>query len=140
MPARKKQVPVAAPPDGVRQPYFLESDAPWGGFINIRLSDQQKEEFHAWQEDNHEFSARYFDEMLGSGIKASFSYDAHNECYVLAVTGALVLDIASSRFCSTSRAGSMAEVVDLTVWKHDVLARGNYGNYKPKTGAFLSWG
>lgn len=122
------------------QPYLLPSDAPWGGFINIRLSEEQHEEFFAWDEENADHVSGYFEEMLGAGIKASFSYDAHNQCFILAVTGALMGSTPLSRFCSSSRAGTLPQVISLTVWKHVVLAHGDYGNYRPKNGSFMSFG
>lgn len=140
MPPRKKSEPKQPEPENVRQPYLLDSDAPWGGFVNIRLTDDQHDEFFSWEEANREFVSGYFDEMLGAGIKASFSYDASNECYILAVTGALMGSTPGSRFCSTSRAATLVQVMALTVWKHVVLSRGDYGNYRPKGGGFMSFG
>jgi len=140
MPRKSKSASSAVEPESIRQPYLLDNDAPWGGFINIRLTEEQHEEFFSWEEENREHVAGYFDEMLGAGIKASFSYDATNECYILAVTGALMGSTPGSRFCSTSRAGNFAQVVALTVWKHVVLSHGDYGNYRPKGGGFMSFG
>lgn len=140
MPRKKSQLVLPVEIANARQPYLLENDAPWGGFINIRLDEAQKAEFFAWHEENKEHVSSYFEEMLGAGIKASFSYDASNECFILAVTGALMGEISHSRFCSTSRAGTMSQVIGLTVWKHVVLARGDYGNYRPSNGSFMSFG
>jgi hypothetical protein len=139
MPSRSKPKPAAIPDELILQPYLLPNESPWGGFINIRLDDAQKDEFFAWHEGNLQHVPAYFDEMLAAGIKASFSYDALNQCFVLAVTGALVNANPKARYCSTSRASSVFEVTSLTVWKHVVLARGDYGSYKPKGGGFLSF-
>lgn len=138
----RKASPKPAPevPLGQVQPYLLDNEAPWGGFINIRLDDAQREEFFAWEQENSVHVSAYFDEMLGAGIKASLSYDATNQCYIVAVTGALVGSSPLSRFCSTSRAATLPQVLALTVWKHVFLAKGDYGNYRPKGGSFLSFG
>lgn len=140
MPRKAKSPAPPKEPAIDRQPYLLDNDAPWGGFINIRLTDEQKDEFSSWYEENSEHVGSYFEEIIGAGIKASFSYDAEHECCVLAVTGALVSTTPGSRFCSTSRAATLADVTALTVWKHLVMARGDYGNYRPKDGSFMSWG
>jgi hypothetical protein len=140
MPPRKKPDLKPIEPENVRQPYLLDNEAPWGGFINIRLDDEQTEQFFAWYEENKPNVAPYFDEMLGAGIKASVSYDAAHQCYVMALTGALMGSTPKSRFCSTSRASTLPEVTALSVWKHVVLARGDYGNYRPKGGGFMSFG
>lgn len=140
MPRKSAPQPAPVPTPTERQPYLLPNDAPWGGFINIRLTEEQVNEFEVWEETNKAYVTSYFDEIIGSGVKASFSYDADHECYILALTGALMGTTPGSRFCSTSRAGSFAQVVALTVWKHVVLARGDYGNYAPKHGSFMSFG
>lgn len=140
MSRKPKSTPASVPVANVRQPYFLPPDAPWGGFINIRLDEAQTAEFLLWEETNREYVPGIFDEMLGAGLKTSFSYDASHECYVLALTGALMGSTPNSRFCSTSRGGTFLQVISLTVWKHVVLAHGDYGNYRPRDSSFLSFG
>lgn len=140
MPQRKRSRPIKTDDPDPRQPYLIPNDSPWGGFINIRLDDDQKEAFYAWEGDNGQFVPAYVDEMLGAGCKLSLSYDADHECYVVSVTGALVAASPKSRFCSNSRAGTLPQALALTVWKHLVLALGDYGNYKPRDGSFSSFG
>lgn len=140
MPAKKKTTVSVPPVRPSNQPYYLPSDAAWGGFINIRLDDNQKAEFLAWYEKNYEVVFPNLIDLLGSGIKATFSFDAEHDCFICAIQGALVGEAGNDRFVSTSRASSLVEVVALTVWKHTVLARGDYGNYRPKSGSFMSWG
>jgi len=140
MPPRKKTSDPVEEERKSRQPYLLPNEAPWGGFINIRLDEEQTAQFFSWEEENREHVSGYFDEILGAGVKASFSYDATHECFILAITGALMGSTPGSRFCSTSRAASFFLVMALTVWKHVVLARGDYGNYRPRGGGFMSFG
>lgn len=135
--APKTSKPVPSP---IEQPYYLPNEAPWGGFVNIRLSDEQREEFSSWYAANAAHFPSTFDDMLGSGLKATFSYDAEHECYILALQGALMGSSPGDRFVSTSRAGTLNEVIALSVWKHDVLCRGDYGNYRPKDSTFMKWG
>lgn len=140
MPAKKKITPSAVSTRPLNQPYYLPSDAAWGGFINIRLDDNQKAEFLSWHEKNYEVINALFIDMLGSGLKATLSFDAEHDCFICAIQGALVAEAGSDRFVSTSRASTLIEVISLTVWKHTVLARGNYGLYRPKSGSFMTWG
>lgn len=140
MARQKKKSSTPASPVSPEQQYHLENDAPWGGFINIRLDDDQKEEFHLWHQENAAHFPAAFEDMLGDGVKVSFSYDAPHQCYVCSVMGALVGSDAGSRYASTSRAGTMPEVIALSVWKHYVLCGGDYGNYRPKDSSFMSWG
>lgn len=47
--ARKRKSPVAPPEKHVPdQQYDIPGDAPWGGFINIRLDEEQRTEFYNW--------------------------------------------------------------------------------------------
>lgn len=139
--ARKaKKSPVQSQPVQREQQYHLENDAPWGGFINIRLEDEQKDEFYLWLEANATHYPAAFDDMLGDGVKVSFAYDAAHECYICTVMGALVGSASADRFASTSRAGTLNEVIALSVWKHYELCGGDYGNYRPKDSKFMSWG
>lgn len=140
MPTKKKSVspPPITPP--VNQPYYLPSDAEWGGFINIRLDDVQKAEFLSWYEKEYNsINAMYID-MLGQGIKSTMSFDAEHDCFICAVQGRLLSEAGNSRYVSTSRASTLIEVIGLTVWKHYFLARGDYGAYRPKSGQFMTWG
>lgn len=139
--ARKKaaaQAPKANP--AIEQPYYLPADAPWGGFINIKLDDDQRAEFFTWLEVNAAHYPSAFDDLLGAGMKATFSFDAEHECYILSLQGALTGASPEQRFVSTSRAGTLNEVIALTVWKHFELAKGDYGNYRPKDSSFMKWG
>lgn len=137
---RKSSSRLPTPAAAAPQPYFLPTEAPWGGFINIRLGEEQKAEFYLWLEANVAHYFALFTDMLGAGLKSTVSYDHAHGAFILALTGALMGSDPSSRFCSSSRAASLDEVIALTVWKHYELARGDYGNYRPKDGTFMHWG
>jgi len=119
--------------------YWLPSDATWGGFINIRLQDDAKLAFNAWWETHPNESATILDDLLGEGAKFGVSYDRQNECYVSTLMGALV-EGSNERYCVTTRAGSLSEVIALTVWKHAYYAKGDYGSFRPATSKLDSWG
>lgn len=141
MPRKKQTSPALDTPEkNVQQGRFwLPNEARWGGFINIRLSDEQKEEFHGWMEANKAHIAGYLDDHLADGVKFGASYDRENECTVVTYTGALVAN-SNERYCCTSRAGSLDVAIALAVWKHEVLAQGDYGGFSPRTGDFLKFG
>jgi hypothetical protein len=122
------------------QPYVLPNDAPWGGFINMRLDEEQKAEFYEWLPQAEPHVEGEVDDMLALGIKLSLSYDWQNQCFICSVTGALVGADRASRYTSTSRASTRHEVLALTVWKHHVLVEGDYGNFAPQSGAVMKWG
>lgn len=137
MPGKRK--PKSSPaPKVERGIYYLDGEAPWGGFINIRLDDEQKSEFLVWYEDNAKNVAQYWDDLLGEEPKTSMVYDREHSCYIVTVSGALVGG-STERYVSSSRAGTLLEAMALSVWKHFVLAEGDYGNYRTN-GTFMSWG
>lgn len=111
-----------------------------GGFINIRLDDEQKREFYSWLEANAAHYSAAIDDMLGAGVKLTLAYDAEHQAYIVTVTGALVGSAPNKRFASTSRAGTLPEALALTVWKHTALTEGDYGNYSPKDSTWMTWG
>jgi len=140
MPRKNNNKPDVPPVVPYVQPYALSEKAQWGGFINVRLSDEQRLEFKEWVVDNSKDVPALYIDMLGNGCKITHSFDHLHNCFILSVTGALVGADRSSRFVSTSRAGDLNEAIALTVWKHHVLTRGDYGNYRPHDSGFMSWG
>ncbi len=139
--ARKSKTtssPSNQPTDNI--PYACTDKSDWAGFINIRLSDQQKLEFSAWWEKNQEAVFGALEELLSEGMKVSSSFDFQHGCFIVSLTGNLLLENPPSRATATSRAPSHVEAQALAVYKHFVVARGNYGNFRPKDSSFLTWG
>jgi len=139
--ARKPKTPTvpAQTPQTIQGVFWLPPDAAWGGFINIRLPDDAKLTFDAWEEDNSGEGFQILDEVLGEGAKFGLSYDRENNCYVATLTGALV-DGSNERYCVTTRAGRLDEVINLMAWKHAYYAKGDYGSFRPKVSQLASWG
>jgi hypothetical protein len=138
--ARKKRNAVDEPKPEIQQGiYWTDNDAAWGGFINIRLDDEQKSSFHAWFGEYSSTVAGFIEDVLAEGMKVSMSYDRENQCHIATFTGALVRN-SNERYVTTSRAGTLNESLGLAVWKHFFLADGDYGNYKPRTSTLMSWG
>lgn len=119
--------------------YWLPNDATWGGFINIRLPEDAKIAFNAWWQDNPHQANEILDDVLGAGAKFGLSYDAENQCYIATLGGRLLLS-ANERYVVTTRAGTLAEVVALAMWKHAFYAKGDYDSYRPRSQTMLSWG
>lgn len=123
----------------LRGKYWLPNDAKWGGFLNLRLSDEQKAEFYARWEDDRSFWWPVIDDLCGFGAKVAVTYDGENQCYICTITGALVLG-SNERYCTTTRAGTLDEVFALAAWKHELAPNGDYADFKPKSGTFKQWG
>jgi len=119
------------------RPLYSDPDAEWGGFINIRLSDEEKQAYRAWRETSPEEVWIILESLLGAGAKIGLSYDMENETHICTLQGRL-MHVNESRFVVTTRAGTWGEAIALTCWKHAYLARGNYDDFKPRSGKFGS--
>jgi len=134
-----KRKPKAEPkPKVAHGIYYCDNEAVWGGFINIRLDDEQKAEFYAWLEGNSQHVSGYIEDLLAEEAKVSMVFDRENECFIVTVAGTLVGG-SSERYVTSSRAGTLPETLALTAWKHFVLADGDYGNYRTN-GTMMKWG
>lgn len=119
--------------------YWSPPEAGWGGFINVRLSDKQREDFHSWEASNSAHIGAYYEDHLCEGVKFSASYDRENECFIVSYTGRLVA-ISPDRFCVTSRAGTLPQALALAVYKHEVMAEGDYIRFGSGGREFLKFG
>lgn len=136
----KKSSPSIDTPDkNVEQgKYWLTNDAPWGGFINVSINDNEKAEFHAWADENAQHVVTMLEDLLNEGMKYGAAYDRENQCYIVTLTGGLVLG-SNLRCCVTTRAGTWSEANTLAVWKHYVFVQEDYGDLLT-TGRKRSWG
>lgn len=140
MPPRKKKDTEQAPKPHTQR-YWLETDAAWGGFINIRFDDERAELFRAWLRGDGKDYARLVDDLIGAGAKVTLAYDEENQCYIVSVAGALCTEQPKFRFSTSSRAGSMAEALAMAVYKHYFIAEGDYTPFRPtKIGNGMNWG
>jgi hypothetical protein len=105
----------------------------WGGFIDLRLNDADREAYNAWTSDNEIDLWALFDDCLGKGLKYSCSWDSENECYVSTFTATLELSI-KYRYVLTSRSSSWERSLFLLLFKHYVLLKENWATFKPSTG------
>lgn len=103
----------------------------WGGFIAVSLSDEDKAAFAVWAEAERDAIWTMFDDLLGSGFKWGVSFDAENDCYIASLTGCGVVG-TPLRWCLTARGGAWDAAVQLVLFKHYVLAQGDWGNYRPR--------
>lgn len=136
MARKKKSTPQVQVEQGE---FFCASDAAWGGFVNIRLSDDQKTKFKDWWEERANEVPDIIGEFLAEGGKVAYTFDRSNQCFIVTFTGALMGN-SQDRFAATSRAGTLDEACALMAWKHGYLAEGDYGNYRPLTGEMQAWG
>jgi hypothetical protein len=105
----------------------------WGGFVNVRLTDEEKDAFNLWLDGDGAKFWSYLVDTISNGFKFGVSWDTTNECFVATYTGqGLVSD--DRRYCLTARGGTMEKATALLVFKDLVLLRSDWGLYKPSTG------
>lgn len=109
-------------------PRSLPSDAPWGGFVNIRLSDEEKEVAQAWIRESEREAVQLLTDDLADGYKFSLSYDGDNQSFIATYTGA-GWDGCNVRCAMSARAGTWFEALALLVWKHHIHAGRDWGQY-----------
>lgn len=113
----------------------------WGGFINIRLSDADKDAFHQW------FSTLDDDPLTGifslvlEGYKFSLSYAADGEYWTTSLTGeGLGLTGIVERCCLTARAPQVDQAIALLLYKHVVIAKGSWASFSTSIGGGFNFG
>lgn len=139
MPRKSKIKTSAKAPAVARGMYYCESDAAWGGYINLKLDDEQKNSFFTWFEDAGKATQQLLEDLLAEDAKVTFSYDRENQCHIISITGALVGN-SNERYVVTSRAGTLDECLGLAVYKHFYLCDGDYADFRPSTGKMNNWG
>lgn len=119
-------------------------DAPkidWGGFVDIRLTDGEKETFHHWHTELGDGIWGELVEVVSSGFKLGLSYDPSGDFYLATLTASGVDVIGlQDRYCLTARAPEWAMAIALLLFKHIVIARRDWGAYKPRTGRMENFG
>lgn len=141
MPRKSKspEVQPAVTQDKPPRRYVCAPDALWGGFINIRLTENQRETFYEWEAANAVHIGGYHEDHLGAGIKSSFAYDEENQAFICTYTGRLV-DMVQMRYSVSSRSSTITQALALAVYKHEVLAEGDYIRFSGSVKEFLQFG
>jgi len=116
-------------------------DFDWGGFINVRISDEDKAAFDLWAAETESTMWVDFQELVAKGFKFSLSYDGKGDFYLATFTAAgralIGIDL---RCCLTARAPEWEVAIHLLMFKHEVMARGDWGTYKPSDLRFANFG
>lgn len=113
--------------------YYCPGDAPWGGYVNLRINEEERADFDAWATEETADFQRSLDLALVDGLKLGVSYDAENSAYVATFTGSGCHG-DKARYLLSARGSSFSESVALLVYKHTVLMDGDWSSYSPATG------
>jgi len=140
MPRAKKSTETAKNDRPVlRYARVSHRDGEWGGFCNVRMSEEDKRDFATWWTDEEDMIDAYLGQVLIEGMKYSLAYDHQNGCFIATFTGTAY---GTTNFvCSLSaRAGSQQEATALLLYKHGVRAKGDWQPFMDAGKGGYSWG
>jgi len=139
MPRGKKADGKSKSDPNVGRPYYAAPDAAWGGYVDLSLDDGQRNRFVAWVSDQNGAWVNLLQDALAQGLGCSAKWDADNQCFVCSFAGAGVSN-SNERYVLTARSDSYIEAMELLLYKHVELMRGDWGDYRPKTKTLRQWG
>jgi len=113
--------------------YYCDANAPWGGYVNLRITEEERGDFDEWCVAERDSFQGSLDLALVDGLKLGVSYDAENSAYIATFTGAGCHG-DKSRYVLSARGATFSEAVALLVYKHQVLMDGDWSSYSPATG------
>jgi len=120
----------ATPVSSTAKAFSHPINGDWGGFVNIRMDEAEKEGFHSWYAQLGSSIWLTMQEYISSGLKLSISYDADGDFYLASFTGIgkdlIGIDL---RCVLTARAPEWETAIALLVYKHEVMAHCNWGDY-----------
>ena len=114
-------------------------DPQWGGFLNLRLTEEEVASFKDWSSDPATQIWVIFVDVLNGDLKYSIAWDKENQCYIASLTGRLIPG-QETRYATSARAMTWEEATALLLYKHTVLADGNWANFMPRTGTLNQFG
>ena len=86
-------------------------------FVTLILTQSDKEAIKQWTYSPEEISLE-LERQIDNGYKISFSYDAHNCCYLVSLTGGkLCLTKENVGACLVSRGGSLQQAFCAMLYK-----------------------
>jgi len=119
--------------------YYAEPDAPWGGYVDLKLDDSRRADFADWFSKTGQEAMGHVLDALIEGLVLGSRWDEANQCYLATFTGCGVSG-STERYVLTARAGDFSEALALLVYKHVILMAGDWGGFRPKTGSLFNWG
>lgn len=117
-------------------PLWVATDADWGGYVNIRLSDDAVAEFELWSGAPECDWWGMYCELVAEGARVTCVSDPANDCYIMSAT-TCGWHGGTSRWTLQARAESVQRAAALLVYKHYIVAEGDWGKWK--TGGQGKW-
>jgi len=127
------------PEQRLQTKYPSASQDDWGGYIDVRMTGDEKELFAAWWEANGSEVFNWVIDILPTGLKLGLMWDGENQCYVASLNGKGVSG-QEKRYTLTARSGKFDEAFALLCYKHYILLEQDWGNWKPSNKRKQDWG
>lgn len=120
-----------SPKSSAAKPTELE----WGGFINLRLTELQKNDFKIWFTDNNDTVSDRVESLLIDGFKLSIAFNADNDTFSASVIGCLLVS-SQKRYAVSAYAPNWWQAIALVIYKHFVIAEQKWDDFKPSKQGF----
>lgn len=131
MTRKKSQLPPSAVKLPELYPLATDKDTPWGGFVNIPVSDADKEKFGFWFTEAEPVMIDTLSELMWSGLKLSVVFDGENDCFIATLTGKPHPDV-DFRCAMSARHSSLPLALGLLLYKHFILADQDWSQFTQK--------
>jgi len=104
----------------------------WGGYLNMRLSPEQKKDFETWYREMGDDVWELFIQTLMEGMKVSFVYDPDNDTYTVSLMNSPRCTCGvNALYVLSAYAQDWRVAVALVLYKHYQSRGGDLGTLSP---------
>lgn len=100
----------------------------WVGFVDIKLTNEEKEQFSAWDVNDEDLWI-IFEDVIRTGHKVAVTYNKQNDNFVASFTG-LEANKTNAGYTLSAFAPNWYAAVRVLVFKHSMILEGDFGNAK----------
>jgi len=119
---RGKALPKTGSTQKTNPPRFSPQEDEWGGFVSVRVSEEEREKFLLWYAENQADIQDLLTDCLAAGLKLSASWDGANMSMIATFTGRPSPSADWPFRCSMSaRSGELFEAIALLLYKEFVV-------------------
>jgi len=108
-------------------------------FVEIRIDRSIRDDAEAYVTNNMDKVFPMIVKIISDGYKMSFTSDAENECYIVALIGTANTK-HNANCCISARSDTLEEAALLVLYKHYILADGEKWQTAETQARFDNWG
>lgn len=109
---------------------------PWKGFVDVRLTAEQRQQYQGWAAEDDDVLAVLFDEVL-NGYKFTLSFNSKNQSFTASLT-AVGTGGGNDGYTLSSFGAEPWVAVRVLIYKHRVISEGDWSSVG--AGSSDSWG